>query len=99
MTRTEAIAIITDRLASVDDATLAAAATHIAKDTQPLTAETILEAAPSDSVLPRALTNRELELIAQSKADFQTGRTYSMAEARTAIDAALAQRRRDRSSG
>ena len=77
MTRTEAIAIIEKALPVADDATLAAAAE-------------LLQSAQSDeSVLPRALTARELDLIEQSKADFAAGRTYSIDEARAQSDAFL----------
>ncbi len=55
MTRTEAIAIIEKALVSADEATLTAAA------------ELLQGAAGEPSVLPRALSARELALIAQSK--------------------------------
>lgn len=77
MTRTEAIAIIEKALPSADEATLAAAA-ELFQATQ-----------AEPSVLPRALTARELELIEQSKEDFRQGRTLTSAEARTSIDEAL----------
>ena len=59
MTRTEAIAIIEKALPSADEATLAAAA------------ELLQAAAGEPSVLPRALTARELALIEQSKDGFR----------------------------
>ncbi|MEQ1716073.1 MAG: hypothetical protein ABL907_08840 [Hyphomicrobium sp.] len=78
MTRTEAIAIIEKALPVADEATLAAAAR-------------LLQSAQAElSVLPRALTARELGLIAQSNADFAAGRTMTSAEARASIDEALA---------
>ena len=77
MTRSEAIAIIEKALPVADEATLAAAA------------ELLQSAQSDDSVLPRALTARELELIEQSKADFKAGRTLSPAEARAHSDAFL----------
>lgn len=78
MTRTEAIAIIERALPIADETTLAAAAA-------------LLQSAQAEpSILPRALTARELELIEQSKADFAAGRTMSSAEARASIDESLA---------
>jgi collagenase-like PrtC family protease len=77
MTRTQAIAIIEKALPSADEATLAAAA------------ELFKAAAAEPSVLPRALTARELALIKQSQEDFSQGRTLSSAEARASIDEAL----------
>ncbi len=78
MTRTEAIAIIEKALPVADEATLAAAA------------ELLQSAQAEPSVLSRALTSRELELIEQSKADFAAGRTLTSVEARASIDDALA---------
>jgi hypothetical protein len=43
--------------------------------------------------LPRTLTPREAALIEQSKEDFMAGRTYTVTEARTYVDEALARRR------
>ncbi len=78
MTRTEAITIIEKALPMADEATLAAAAA-------------LLQSAQSEpSILPRALTARELDLIEQSKADFAAGRTMTSAEARASIDDVLA---------
>ena len=78
MTRTEAIAIIEKALPVADEATLAAAAA-------------LLQSAQAEpSVLPRALTARELEMIEQSKADFAAGRTMTSKAARASIDEALA---------
>ncbi len=77
MTRSEAIGIIEKALPEADEATLAAAAE-------------LFQAAADPSVLPRALTPRELQLIDQSKEDFRQGRTLSSAEARASIDEALA---------
>ena len=78
MTRTAAIAIIDKALPSADEATLAAVA------------ELLRTAGAEASVLPRALTARELALIEQSKEDFRHGRTLSAAETRASIDEALA---------
>ena len=85
MTRKEAIAAINAQLATAPDETVRA----IAK----------LLASVEESVLPRALTPRELALIEQSKADFAAGRTYSPEEAHAYVEARLAERRaaRDKS--
>jgi hypothetical protein len=95
MTRSEAMAIITRTLQAADDATLEAAAAHLAKIAAPtgLTVGDVLKAFPSDGVLPRALTDRELALIEQSKEDFRLGRTRSSAESRAHVVAELARRR------
>jgi len=85
MTRSETIAIIEQSLPSADEATLNAAV------------ELFQAARLDESVLPRQLTGREMELIEQSKEDFKAGRTYSMPEARAYIDAELARRRAERS--
>lgn len=76
MTRSEAIAIITDKLAALDDAGVLTVA-DIVQDL----------ANPDDDV--RELTPRELALIDQSKDDFKSGRTYSLDEARAHSDALL----------
>ena len=84
MTRSESIAIIEQSLPSADEATLSAAAE-------------LFQAARAElSVLPRELTPRELALIEQSKKDFEAGRTYTVTEARTYINDALARRRAQR---
>lgn len=75
MTRNQAIALITSRLADLDDERLQAVGELVQDD---------------DSTLPRPLSARELELIEQSRRDFGEGRTLSSAEARTSIDEALA---------
>ena len=65
MTRTQAIATITAKLASLDDAqvrTLAEIAEAIDQEPQPV----------------RPLSDRERMLLDQSKADFATGRSYSL---------------------
>lgn len=99
MTRTEAIAIITAKLEAADDATLEAAVRHLsALAGEALTVDDVLECVVTDSVLPRPLTPRELELIEQSKEDFRLGRTYTIDEAETYIDAELARRRRQRAA-
>ena len=80
MTRTEAIATITAKLASLDDESVKTVADFVKN-------------VVASNGLPRALTDRELALIEQFKEDFRTGRTLSSAEARARTDAFLAQRR------
>ena len=80
MTRTEAIAIITAALPSLDDE-------HVET-----VAGIVQDMALTDD-LPRELTAHELSLIEQSKEDFRTGRTLSVDEARTRTDTFLARRR------
>lgn len=77
MTRTEAIAVINAKLASLDDERVKAVA------------DIVQDIAAGDDLV-RDLTARELALIEQSKEDFKQGRTYSLAEARAITDAALA---------
>ena len=55
-----------------------------------------LEALTTDSIMPRQLTARELELIEQSKADFRDGRTLTHDQAMARTDAFLAARRASR---
>ena len=80
MTRTEAIAIIAEHLASLDDEHVLAVA-EIVSDI----------AAPSE--LPRPLTAGELAALGRSKEDFRAGRTLSLAEARERTDTFLARAR------
>lgn len=87
MTRMQTIEQITAKLATLDDERLQAVA------------EMIEGMEDGESVLPRALTERELALIEQSKEDFKAGRTYTVAEARAYIDEALARRREQRAKG
>ena len=84
MTRTQAIAIITERLASATDETVQSVV------------DMLQSTEPRDSVLPRPLTPRELALIEQSKADFAEGRTLSPDELHAFLDAAADQRARAR---
>ena len=99
MTRTEAIAIITARLEAADDATLEAAARHLAAfDGETLTVDDVIDCVATDSVLPRPLTPGELQLIEQSKEDFRLGRTRTHDESRAYVDAELERRRRLRTS-
>lgn len=83
MTRTEAIAVINAKLASLDD------------EAVKTVAEFVEDVATSDE-LPRALTAEELALIERSKEDFKTGRTLSLDEAMARTDAFLAARRASR---
>jgi hypothetical protein len=76
MTRSEAITVITSRLASLGDEGLSSLAEH---------AEDLGEAGAV-----RQLTERELALVEQAKADFAAGRTYTMEEARLLFDAFIA---------
>ena len=76
MTRTEAISVIADKLASLDDEGVLSLAEH---------AEDL-----ADARAVRSLTERELALIEQAKADFTAGRTYTMEEARALSDAFIA---------
>ena len=99
MTRSQAIAIITAKLAAADDATLEAAARHLAAlDSETLTVDDVIDSVATNSVLPRPLTPRDLELIEQSKEDFRLGRTRTHDESRAYIDAELERRRRLRTS-
>ncbi len=77
MTRTEAIAIITKKLASFDDERV-------------MTVAEIVQDMDTASLLPRKLSDRELALIERSKADFRDGRTYSIDEIRAHSDAHIA---------
>ena len=85
MTRAEAIAIIEQSLMSADEATLHAAA-QLFKD------------ANAASDLPRPLTAEDLASIEQAREDFKAGRTFSSVDGQAYIDAALAQRRAQRSA-
>jgi len=76
MTRTEAISIITDKLALLDDEGVLSLAEY---------AEDL-----ADAGAVRPLTERELALIEEAKADFAAGRTYTMEEARKLSDAFIA---------
>ena len=98
MTRSDAIVTITSLLEHADDATLQAAARHLATLAgKPPTVEDVLESFPTESTLPRDLTALELALIEQSKKDFRQGRTRSSAESRAWVDAELERRRSLRS--
>jgi len=73
MTRSEAISVIADKLVSLDDEGAQSLAEH---------AEDL-----ADASAVRPLTERELVLIEQAKADFAAGRSYTMEEARALSDA------------
>ncbi len=79
MTRMQTIEQITAKLATLDDERLQAVAEMIDG----------LDDGLEESVLPRELTARELELIEQSKEDFRQGRTLSLEEAIEEIDGRL----------
>ena len=81
MTRMQTIEQITAKLATLDDERLQAVA------------EMIEGMDDAESVLPRALTERELALIEQSKEDFKAGRIVSQDDYRVEMDAFLSQRR------
>ena len=100
MTRTEAIAIITASLEAVDDGTLETAAAHLSGKSQAatMTAGDIVEAFATDSVLPRALSPRELALIEQAREDFRLGRVHTLEESEAYIDAELDRRRQARAT-
>ena len=100
MTRTEAMAIITNALHAVDDSTLEAAATHITTVAKPagLSVADIQRAFSTANELPQPFTTRELELIDQSKMDFRLGRTRSLSESLAYVDAELDRRRRLRTA-
>ena len=79
MTKAEAIAIITAKLAKMDDArvqTVANIVQSMQDDTKPL----------------RQLSARERALLDQSKADFSAGRAYSLEESIAFADEQLARR-------
>jgi hypothetical protein len=79
MTRTQALAIITAKLASLDDE-------HV------MTVAEIVQSIDAGDELPRELTAHELALVEQAKEDFKAGRSYSLDEARALTDQVLAKR-------
>ena len=79
MTRTEAIAVINAKLATLDDERVQ-------------TAAAIIDDLAAGSNPVRALSPRELALLAQSKADFAAGRSYSHDEITAMLDERLALR-------
>jgi hypothetical protein len=78
MTRTEAIAKISEKLASFDD------------ERVQTVAEIVVEMDELSATPIRALSERESTLLAQSKADFAAGRSYSHEEAIEMLDDLLA---------
>ena len=77
MTRTEAIAVINAKLASLDDERV-------------LTVAEIVDDIAADTGAVRELTPRELALLEQSKVDFAAERSYSVDEVRAHSDAFIA---------
>jgi hypothetical protein len=77
MTRTEAIATIARKLATFDDERVQAVA-DIVED---------MDVVPETPLRP--LSEREAGLLAQSRADFAAGRSYSMDEVIAHTDAVL----------
>lgn len=75
MTRSEAIAVITSTLPELDDAHVAAVA------------EVVCSFAAAEPFALRDLSADELIAMDRSKADFEAGRTYSLAEARALTEA------------
>ncbi len=81
MTRAQAIALIQDKLAALDDGQVQAVAEIV---------QSMQDDGLEESVLPRELTNDELALVEQSRQDFRQGRTLTAEEAWASIDEALA---------
>jgi hypothetical protein len=77
MTRAQALAIISAKLASLSDE-------HV------MTVAEIVQSIDAANELPRELTDYELALIRQAKEDFKAGRSYSLDEARALTDQVLA---------
>ena len=99
MTRSEAIATINKHLEAADDTLLEAVAANL--EGRPLPTMTVgeaLETFPSESVLPRPLTTKELALIEQAKSDFLLGRTHTLDESEAMLDAELDRRRGSRAA-
>ncbi len=97
MTRSEAIATLTATVAHADEAKLAAIVDVVAEmstlDTaNVLTVAGVIRDMKAEEQALRSLTPRELDLIAQSKADFAEGRTLSLVELEASLDAAAANR-------
>lgn len=91
MTRNEAIATIQKYLDAADDQVLEVVAMQLAGKPLPtMTVAEAIEAFATDSTLPRQLTDAELALIEQSKADFRDGRTLTSDEMWRSLDAHLA---------
>jgi cell division protein FtsB len=98
MTRSEALATISAAVAHADGATLAAITAAVTElstlDREGvLTVADVIRDMKAEQASLRQLTARERDLIAQSKADFDAGRTYSTEDAFARIDAGLAARR------
>ena len=76
MTRSEAIAVITAKLAALDDARV-------------LTVAEMIGDIGAGTGAVRPLTAREMGLLEQSKEDFAVGRTYSVDDVRAHTDALI----------
>ncbi len=79
MTRTEAIAVITAKLASLDDERVQ-------------TVADMVQSMQDDVKSVRRLSTRERALLEQSKSDFSAGRSYSLEESKNFVDGRLARR-------
>jgi len=79
MNRAQALAIITAKLASLDDERV-------------LTVAEIVQSLDATDDLPRELTAHELAIIEQAREDFRAGRSYTLDEARALTDQFLAKR-------
>jgi hypothetical protein len=79
MTRAQALAIITAKLASLDDE-------HVT------TVAEIVQSMDEGNELPRQLTHHEITLLQQAKEDFEAGRSFSLDEVRALTDQVLAKR-------
>jgi PHD/YefM family antitoxin component YafN of YafNO toxin-antitoxin module len=98
MTRIEAIAAISAAVERLDDTQLAAvtdAVTEMSKlgTKTVLTVADVIRDMADDEAQLRRLSARELDLVAQSRADFAAGRTHSVDEAFAIVDTRLAARR------
>jgi hypothetical protein len=98
MTRTEALATISAAVAHADGAKLAAITAAVTELStlghgSVLAVADVIRDMKAEQAPSRRLTVREHDLVAQSKADFADGRTYSTEEAFARIDAGLAARR------
>lgn len=85
MARAQTIATITQQLSSMDDEQLAAVADIVA--------DMAAGEDGGESILPRELTPRELELIEQSKRDFAEGRTLTSEQYYAEMEVFLEQKR------
>lgn len=92
MTKTEAIAVIARLLEKADGSCLAEAAQRLsAIESETIDGDTLAAAFSPDSL--RSLSPQEHALLRQAEADFQSGRTLSIAEAEAFVTKTLAERR------